>query len=353
MKKIGIVMLGFAIVILLGVTLLLGKATGNGTETNIAFDSEIECVDGELRMNGEKENVMTIPIDINYQLNYEMQVRWWEENNVQPGFLTALLIKDEAGKVVNYVTGDVVDAHLSVKDLTPGRYMLTSVFYNDEKEFRAMLTGLGVDISGEEKGGYDDFTNFGQDGIWTMHHTFGMAEHSGYYTAGYIVGVILGLAVAGAGICILIYLTTKNGSMKYDYDERQILARGKSFQSAFYTMVIYFMIYTAMHSGNLNLPIDYSLLAAIGVCLGVVVFAGNAIMKDAYFALNEKKKLLLVVFFILGIGDLALGIRNIIAGIVIVNGVLTDEALPLVGGTMFVLLFAILLIKALMDKEDE
>ena len=63
------------------------------------------------------------------------------------------------------------------------------------------------------------------------------------YNAGYLVGIIFGVFVLCAAVLIFLRLTRKEHSSKNDYDERQMLVRGKGDRYAFVTLFVYNIIY--------------------------------------------------------------------------------------------------------------
>lgn len=95
---------------------------------------------------------------------------------------------------------------------------------------------------------------------------------------------------------------------RINYDERQIIARGKAYKFGFVAMTLYFVaselvciiskVEWASHETNLS----------IGICFSVVTFAIVCIIKDAYVGFNQKMSSILIPLIIIGLGNIALGI---------------------------------------------
>lgn len=103
----------------------------------------------------------------------------------------------------------------------------------------------------------------------------------------YLMGIVVGIVFCGA-FALLVHLRHKKQHPGADeFDERQLLARGKAFQYGFYTMLT---------AGGICACVDYvdalpgrSFPWLIGaLILGVAVFALTAIHHDAYYGFREK-----------------------------------------------------------------
>ena len=102
----------------------------------------------------------------------------------------------------------------------------------------------------------------------------------------YIVGLCVGILVA---ILALSLIRKRRGSASNEYDERQIMVRGKAFNRAFLTLMLYLVVDAAVSvlwrpwtmTGVNNI---------LGIFLAVGVFLVVAIRGDAYFSLQEKPR---------------------------------------------------------------
>ena len=98
----------------------------------------------------------------------------------------------------------------------------------------------------------------------------------------FIIGFCVGILVV-AIVCII--LSKKNCRNKYD--ERQKAIQGVAYKFGFLAMVAYFIA-----NGIVCMLLDDWLptfiMNFIGICFGIVCYAGYAIFKDAYISLNAK-----------------------------------------------------------------
>lgn len=102
----------------------------------------------------------------------------------------------------------------------------------------------------------------------------------------YVVGLCAGIAVS---VLVLTLLRKRRGGASNEYDERQVLVRGKAFGTAFFTLMCYLALNAAVCTicGPWAVPgID----GLLGIFLGVGVFLLRAIEGDAYFSLRENPR---------------------------------------------------------------
>lgn len=170
-----------------------------------------------------------------------------------------------------------------------------------------------------------------------------------YWILGFAVGVVLVAIICSMGR----RMQKKAGKKPADYDERQVAARGKCFQTAFFTLFsanVIMALLAVIFDGYAILegPVPYLIL----IFLGATVFVTAAIRNDAYFRPGEASK---GYTFIFG----ALGILNLIGGIShIVDGSMLDEAgrmdtgcMNLMAGLFLVITAAAILIKQVQDRK--
>lgn len=127
-----------------------------------------------------------------------------------------------------------------------------------------------------------------------------------FYIAGIIVGLIVGVIVFLASRFIF-------KKMSCQYDERQMIGRGKAFQAGFFTLLIAGAVYNIW---NFVAPLPGSsfLWNICILLLGVTVFAVTAIHYDAYVGVNDTPQRFLTagVCFIISMG--LLGFTNLHGG---------------------------------------
>ena len=89
------------------------------------------------------------------------------------------------------------------------------------------------------------------------------------------------------------------------------------------------------------------------ILVGVAVFASYCIWNDGYFALNENRESMLIMFGLIGAMNLVIGIGNLVSGAIIENGALTFRCINLFCALLFLVVFVVLLIKQIKDRKEE
>lgn len=169
-----------------------------------------------------------------------------------------------------------------------------------------------------------------------------------YYLMGIWVGIIIGLA---------IYLITRKTTE--DYDERQLVIRGKAYKVGFLSTLGAGAVYGFI-SAVLKRPLAEDGIAVFFILLfGVGVFVVYCIMNDAFFSISDKiKPVHLVVLLLLGVVSQGYMIyTNLTEGTIVgKNGELTARVLPFGILLLFLCVLAALavkLIKSRKESEDE
>ena len=166
--------------------------------------------------------------------------------------------------------------------------------------------------------------------------------------AGVICGVLVGLVL----VVIILKWVRGDGSKKCKFDERQELVRGTSFKYGFFALIIYNGAYILASMALEKLPFDTATGMFFGICIGVMVFAAYGIWHDGYLALNEKPARVMIAFTLIGIVNLALGIRSFVAGDAFVDGQLTFRGINLFCGLLVVFIGVVYLLKWIKDVRE-
>ena len=166
----------------------------------------------------------------------------------------------------------------------------------------------------------------------------------------YLSGVIFGIIFALGAFLIAYFIRKKRHPNGCQYDERQMLGRGKAFQAGFFTLLI---------AGAVCNVWDYisplpggSFLWNIGVLLlGVTVFAVTAIHFDAYVGMNESPRRFLTMGACFIFAMAAIGLVNLH------NGRPEGHIIGItnfgVGIVWIIIVVALLLHRQNSQKEDE
>lgn len=154
------------------------------------------------------------------------------------------------------------------------------------------------------------------------------------YVIGLIVGVLVGLAV----VALVVMLCRKKGSMRFgkcEYDERQMLARGKAFRAGFFTILIYEAVYAMVDVAGIKWCANVTGIM-LGLMLGITVFAIVAISKDAYMSMNERPTGWMIIWCVVIGLNLVCGLRQALEGELIRDGMLTEEWMNWMCAGMFI-----------------
>ena len=172
------------------------------------------------------------------------------------------------------------------------------------------------------------------------------------YALGVIAGILLVFLVYG----ILMVVTKRRGkSANAQFDERQVVARGRAYRYAFFTVLFYLLGW-----GLFELAADIRLWDTytgcfLGVFLSVTVFAVVAILNDAYFAVNEKPATYLGIFALVTVLNLGIGVWNLVTGgdPIVEHGMLTYHSVNLLVGGMFLVILIVAAIRVWQGKRED
>lgn len=187
-------------------------------------------------------------------------------------------------------------------------------------------------------------------------------ERSIYYSLGIICGIAATIVFC---ICMKKIIRKMGGKFggcrmmkETAFDERQLLARGQAYKYAFFTLMAYVAI-----AGLLNEASNVSFLMSfggmwIGVCIAIGVFAITCILKDAYMNLYENAKGVIMMFSVIGLVDVALGLRVFLhKGSLLENGVVSLDSTNLVVGILVLVIVVVFIGRVIYNnkqlEEDE
>lgn len=177
------------------------------------------------------------------------------------------------------------------------------------------------------------------------------------HSISYIVGMLSGFTAVILVILVVRILCRKHRRVpkmlnpEITYDERQILARGKAYQTAFLVLVGYVLAASCLDE-FLGCPQLMSFGGLwLGVCLSILVFVSICIRRDAYLSLQENAK----EFNIMGI---LISILNLVPGFLslyrkqpfLVNNSISYRYINLMVGMLFLLIVLLFDLKHFYDK---
>lgn len=168
-----------------------------------------------------------------------------------------------------------------------------------------------------------------------------------------ILGMLSGIAVGILLVIIIFKVTKTDGKMKCRYDERQEWVNGKSYKISFFIMMIYTAVYGILTVLEIKVPADNFVVMMLGISIAVAAQIIYRVQNESYISLNEKPIRLVVMFILLGLGNIVVGIANIIHGEVFVDGVLTFRSTNLIVGILCGLVSTIVLVKHIKAAKEE
>ena len=149
-----------------------------------------------------------------------------------------------------------------------------------------------------------------------------------YWVLGFCCGFIAVVIVT------LIIANIKRKKNTYtEYDERQVLARGKAYKSAFFVLIGYIIACALVNVLEINWA-ELSVQMFIGLFLSTAVFVGISIFNDAYFTAGAEY---------LGI---AFGQKNFVT-----NGIANLDIIPIIVMIWAISIFVMVVIKTIIDKK--
>lgn len=116
-----------------------------------------------------------------------------------------------------------------------------------------------------------------------------------------------------------------------DYDERQILARGRAFMWGFFSLMICLMVY-GLTDMLIEPWCDTLTGCIICICVSLIVFAVICIRQDAFAGIGQKRKRNLTVLLVLTAANLLFGVSHIFGGDLLRDGLLSFRSVSLIVG---------------------
>ncbi|MCR4694937.1 MAG: hypothetical protein K5773_06415, partial [Pseudobutyrivibrio sp.] len=155
----------------------------------------------------------------------------------------------------------------------------------------------------------------------------------------YQYGVVAGLVtvfVIAVIIGVLIRKINGGHTMKGEYDERQILARGKGYRIGFLFYMFEMVVMLIISSLELTLPFTDSALYAILFILPIGTTSVYFILNDAYMGLNSNKKFYIRLSIVVAVANLITFGEEVITGGCFEKGKLSGNILNLGVAILFV-----------------
>lgn len=168
------------------------------------------------------------------------------------------------------------------------------------------------------------------------------------------IGIVCGIMVGILLAALLKRKTRMDNSKKYKYDERQEVVRGKGFKYGFFTILICNGLAVCMKIAEVPLFNELGLPIIIGSFMGIGVWVVYCIWNEGYFALNENKGRIMILFVSAAIMNFCVGASALVHGTVIQDGKLTYQSINFLCGLLFIIIFLTMFLKKVYkDGKDE
>lgn len=318
-----------------------------------AEDIELQSINSEIHVsNGIAQPESTIQnILISEDGSYVFQVNCKPDHE---GLMTGCIIYDEKEQAVFSGSGEEWMSGSSKLNLKAGTYTVAFYYLANENAYKKFWKDAGTEIPKDAGGLFRD------NGEWNICLEYGYGEVK-EKSLEYYLGIVIGIAMGLALVVFLKWIIQKMGGKvevggrkcKESYDERQMLARGQAYKTAFFTLLLYLCI-VAVISEFSGIPLLMSFAGTwVGICLSIAVFAIVCILKDAYMSLYENTKGIIMMFSVIGIVNTGIGILHFYEKRpMIEDGMLSIYCINLIVGIMFLIILAVFCGKLLYDKRN-
>lgn len=165
-----------------------------------------------------------------------------------------------------------------------------------------------------------------------------------------LIGFITGFLI----VMIISYFIKKKMRKKdvCDYDERQHIVRGIGYKYGFFSMMIVLLVYLVLKR-IFHLPITEEVGIPLCIFVALIVFATYCIWKDAYIGLCERRKNVIILFFVIFFINAIVSVVGIVKEEIFLNGKFTGELLNLFCAVTFLFLDVVMLVKAYQERTME
>ena len=170
-------------------------------------------------------------------------------------------------------------------------------------------------------------------------------------TQGLALGVVIGLIIGFILVVVFLKFANKDNKAKTEYDERQKVIRGKGYMAGFYTLVVLLAIETIWSIAGYEFPLPSYLVYFSSIIIGITVMCAYDIWNGVYWGMNNDPKRYAIVFIfaiILNLIPVFGAMRK--GGIDFSDPISTLPMLNVIVLIMFVVIFAVMLIRKLFDR---
>lgn len=337
-KKLTVIIVSLVmliVVLLLTLGFFLRGAGLQDADVDMSDTWDISVVDGQ----AEPEKY-AFDLQVPKAGTYIISAKWELE---RPGFITGLIVSDKQGKEVFAATAESCEMNSDSLQLEEAVYTVEFYYLSNPRAYEQFL----LDRKFENTEMYEDFES---NGSWEWQYHLKLTRVSNIEKIAILCGIVAGILFA----IFTLALTKKDNNVKCKFDERQEYIRGRGFKYGFFSMLISNALFVCMNLAEIPLFAEFEVLILIGCAIGIGFWVVYCIWNEGYFALNEDKKKLMILFAVIAIMNFIIGGIQLARGRVIQNGKLTCDSINFICGFLFVVIFLTMLLKKVCrDGEDE
>lgn len=152
---------------------------------------------------------------------------------------------------------------------------------------------------------------------------------------------LFAITVVLFGVLTIISRVKKSNGKQYD--ERQIIGRGKAYKMAFLTLLAYNLLYACVDASGIKWC-ESAVGMSIGIFIGVTAFAITAITKDAFEGVHTNPRYVILLFLLIIVVQSICFAAECIEGNIIENGVLTLNFISLFNAVCFAVILVVYLL---------
>ena len=151
---------------------------------------------------------------------------------------------------------------------------------------------------------------------------------------------------------VALAVRKRKGELPPQYDERQLLLRGRAYRSAFWVLVAYICANGMFNFIAKTVWADAMTSSFVGICLAITIFIVVCIKRDAYFPVNQQSGFYLGLLVFITLSNLATGVIRLLheRDSFFTGGALNYNVMPFVIFAMFATVLAALMIRRLRAK---
>ncbi|MDE5966655.1 MAG: hypothetical protein K2G89_07465 [Lachnospiraceae bacterium] len=256
------------------------------------------------------------------------------------GILTGCVVYDEEDWPVFCCTGEEMQVESQNIELKAGTYRVEFCYLTNQNDVVAFLKNGWV-----KPDKIDPYT-FSKNGDFNIHLEYGL-EKSQKHSMYYYLGVICGFLFAFLIIMLVRWGILKTGGRidlrcKADsYDERQQLARGIAYKRAFFALLFYIAVVSALSEMDISIFMSFAGMW-LGVCIALLVFVITCIVHDAYMSLYENAKGVTMLISSVGVLNILCGFEYLTGEKPILeDGVIAANCVNLMVGITFLIIVVV------------